>query len=104
MRLVQARVRELTVLRAKTSRSDYVGTETEYIPHAVIRAEVQPLSAALGYEQRGQVVTRGVLVYCDTAADIRESDRFSWGGDEYSVKSVLPYGNIKRLEAEKVGG
>lgn len=102
MRLIQSRLKTVPLCRPKTAKSGYIGTETTYDPIGDIKAEIQPVSALTQAEKFGVTISRGILIFCELGTDIRERDRVRWQSADYSVKGVMQYNNILRVEAEKV--
>lgn len=67
-----------------------------------LEADIQPISVQLNDLHRGEVVQHGITLYCALGSDIRERDRFDYGGVTYRVTAVYIYGNVIKAEAECV--
>lgn len=68
----------------------------------MIRATIQPVSNIATDTATGVIVNRGVALYTEQNADIKECDRFEHSGDTYEVVSVWDYESHKKAEAKKV--
>lgn len=96
------RLKTLPLSRPRGTDSGYVGTKTVYEPVGELTASVQPIRDVTEAKLYGVSISAGLLLFCENGADIRERDRVEWKGRVFEIKSVLPYEDHIRLEAEKV--
>ena len=96
MRLARQSLTEITQLRSKRTDSDYVGTKTEYVNHAILKGHVTPTKDSYSIATYGERVNRMYTVLFEYGTDVIN-------GEGCTVVSKLTYSSHIAVIAEKDG-
>lgn len=100
---MQADLTEITVCRAKTVPSDYIGTKTEYVENGMIQAQIQPVTDKLSVALYGNRVENMRNLICPHGSDIKKGDKVRLDGIMYKVVGQLTYSTHIAAVAEAEG-
>lgn len=103
MRLARQSLTEITQLRSKRTDSDYVGTKTEYVNHAILKGHVTPTKDSYSIATYGERVNRMYTVLFEYGTDVINGDRLVINGEGCTVVSKLTYSSHIAVIAEKDG-
>lgn len=90
-------------LRPKRSESDYVGTKTEYVNHAVLQGHITPTKDSYSIATYGERVNRMYTVLFEYGTDVINGDRLVINGEDCTVVSKLTYSSHIAVIAERDG-
>lgn len=94
---------DVTVYRAATSPSEYIGTKTEYSENGTIRAQIQPVTDKLAVTLYGNRIEQMKTLVCSYGADIKKGDKTKIDGEMYKIVNVLMYSTHTTAFAEWEG-
>ena len=103
MRLARQSLAEITQLRPKRTDSDYVGTKTEYVNHAILKGHVTPTKDSYSIATYGERVNRMYTVLFEYGTDVINGDRLVINGEDCTVVSKLTYSSHIAVIAERDG-
>lgn len=103
MRLARQSLTEITQLRPKRTDSDYVGTKTEYVNHAILKGHVTPTKDSYSIATYGERVNRMYTALFEYGTDVINGDRLVINGEECTVISKLTYFSHIAVIAERDG-
>ncbi|WP_406736980.1 phage head closure protein [Thioclava sp. GXIMD4215] len=97
-------IHTITIERGTTVTDDYGTPVFDWVPVAILRAEVVERSTTEFFRDTGAADEEAIVFRTWFKEGVTNEDRVSWQGRIYDLKQVTPIGMNKGLELRCTGG